>query len=177
MYQVVYLVSRVAIAIFKDTNTFSINSMESDKEVISRLKFIGKIQKGEKINVKYMFVQPEGIATRVSRTLINKDNRSNTLNFIRGTIARTFEIISSYSTSQKESQRHICLHVINDLNQSKNGLINLKDTYLDDIKFTCDIDTLLQEIDAKLAEIEPKEPKESKDGKYISDVNEDDCSE
>lgn len=129
--------------------------MESDKEVISRLKFIGKVQKGEKINVKYMFVQPEGIATRISRTLIHQDNRSNTLNFLRVTIARTFEIISTYTTSTKESHRHISIHVINDLRQAKNGLNNLKDTYLDDIKFTCDIDTLLQEIDAKLAEIAP----------------------
>ena len=44
--------------------------METDKEVISRLKFIGKVQKGEKINVKYMFIQPEGIITRISRTII-----------------------------------------------------------------------------------------------------------
>ena len=130
--------------------------MESDKEVISRLKFIGKIQKGEKINVKYMFVQPEGIATRISRTLINQDNRQNTLNFIRSTISRTFEIITSYSSSNKESQRHICSHVIKDLKQCKNGLVNFKDTYLSDIKFCCDIDTMLQEINAKLVEIEPK---------------------
>ena len=155
MYQVVFFASRIAISVFKDTSNFNINNMESDKEVISRLKFIGKVQKGEKINVKYMFVQPEGIATRISRTLIHQDNRSNTLNFLRGTIARTFEIISTYTTSTKESHRHISIHVINDLRQAKNGLNNLKDTYLDDIKFTCDIDTLLQEIDAKLAEITP----------------------
>ena len=155
MYQVVFFASRIAISVFKDTSNFNINNMESDKEVISRLKFIGKVQKGEKINVKYMFVQPEGIATRISRTLIHQDNRSNTLNFLRGTIARTFEIISNYTTSTKESHRHISIHVINDLRQAKNGLNNLKDTYLDDIKFTCDIDTLLQEIDAKLAEIAP----------------------
>ena len=56
--------------------------MESDKEVISRLKFIGKVQKGEKINVKYMFIQPEGIATKISRSLINHCNRQNTLNHV-----------------------------------------------------------------------------------------------
>lgn len=135
--------------------------MESDKEVISRLKFIGKVQKGEKINVKYMFVQPKGLATKISRTLISQDNRSNTLNFIRETISRTFEILSMYLISQKESQKNICIHVINDLKQSKNGLINIKDTYLDDIKFTCDIDTLLQEIDSKLLEIQPSEVEEN----------------
>ena len=160
MYQAVYTASSLAISIFKDKSCFYINNMESDKEVISRLKFIGKVQKGEKINVKYMFVQPEGIVTRISRTLINQCNRSNTLNFIRGTITRTFEIISTYTGSPKQSQRHICSNVIEDLKNAKNGLSNLKDTYLDDIKFTCDIDTLIQEIDAKLSDIELSENSE-----------------
>lgn len=136
--------------------------MESDKEVISRLKFIGKIQKGEKINVKYMFVQPEGIVTRISRTLINQDNRQNTLNFVRSTITRVFEIITSYSSSNKESEKHICIHLIQDLKHAMNGLTNLKDTYLSDIKFCCDIDTMTQEINAKLIEIDPKKNDEEK---------------
>ena len=125
--------------------------MESDKEVISRLKFIGKVQKGEKINVKYMFVQSEGIATKISRTLINHCNRQNTLNFVRGTIKRSYEIISSYRESKIESQRHIYEHVIQDLQQSKKGITNFKNTYLDDLKMGCDLDTLLQEIDAFLS--------------------------
>ena len=136
--------------------------MESDTEVISRLKFIGKIQKGEKINVKYMFVQPEGIVTRISRTLINQDNRQNTLNFVRSTVSRTFEIITTYSSSNKDSQRHICTNIIQDLKLAMNGLTNLKDTYLSDIKFCCDIDTMLQEIDAKLIEMDPKKDVEEK---------------
>ena len=56
--------------------------METDIVIISRLKFIGKVQKGDKINVKYMFIQPDGIFTRISRSLINHDNRNNTLNFV-----------------------------------------------------------------------------------------------
>jgi hypothetical protein len=153
MYQVIQYVPLI-ISIFKDTYVTNKNNMESDKEVISRLKFIGKVQKGEKINVKYMFVQPEGIATRISRTLINQDNRSNTLNFIRGTISRTFEIISMYETSTKEAHHQFNLHIVNDLKQAKNGLNNFKDTYLSDIKFTCDLDTLIQDIDAKLYELD-----------------------
>jgi hypothetical protein len=161
MYQVAYhIASNIIISVFKDTSIFYINSMESDNEIISRLKFIGKVQKGEKVNVKYMFVQPEGIITRISRTVINQDNRNNTLNFLRSTITRTFEIITSYSSSTKESHRHIFSHIIKDLQQAKTGLLNLKDTYLSDIKFTCDIDTLLQDIDAKLSEIEPIKNKE-----------------
>ena len=132
--------------------------METDIVIISRLKFIGKVQKGDKINVKYMFIQPDGIFTLISRSLINHDNRNNTLNFVRNTITRSFDIITSYSLSNKELHRTIRLHIIKDLEQSKIGLLNLKDTYLSDIKFTCDIDTLLQEIDAKLLDVEQKDP-------------------
>jgi hypothetical protein len=132
--------------------------METDIVIISRLKFIGKVQKGDKINVKYMFIQPDGIFTRISRSLINHDNRNNTLNFVRNTITRSFDIIVSYTLSNKELHRNIRLHIIKDLEQSKIGLLNLKDTYLSDIKFTCDIDTLLQEIDAKLLDVEQKNP-------------------
>lgn len=153
MYQIVYLVSRLAIESFKDTSHFYINSMESDKEVISRLKFIGKIQKGEKINVKYMFVQPEGIITRLSRTLVNQCNRQNTLNFIRNTVKRSFEIITVYLDSDVESQIHICKHVIQDLELSKKGILNIKSTYIDDLKVCCDLDTLLQEMEGFLTGI------------------------
>jgi hypothetical protein len=128
--------------------------MESDKELISRLKFISKISKGDKINVKYMIVQPDGFATKISRTIIAQDNRRNTLNFIRNTIDKTFEMISTYSSSTKQSNKAICLNIIIDLKNSKNGLHNLKETYLEDIKFCCDIDTAIQDIDAKLLEIE-----------------------
>jgi hypothetical protein len=131
--------------------------MEPDKEVMSRLKFIGKVQKGEKINVKYMFIQPEGIITRISRTIINQDCRENTLNFVRNTITSTFQIINIYSSSTKDSQKHICLNIIQDLKHSTKGITNLKNTYRDDVKLGCDLDTLLQEIDAFLVEINVNE--------------------
>jgi hypothetical protein len=131
--------------------------MESDKEVISRLKFIGKVQKGEKINVKYMFIQPEGIITRISRTIINQDCRENTLNFVRNTIISTFQIINIYLASSKESHKHIRANIIQDLKISTKGIINLKNTYIDDVKLGCDLDTLLQEIDAFLVEIKETE--------------------
>ena len=48
----------------------------------------------------------------------------------------------------------MCLNLVNDLKNSKNGIINLKETYNNDIKFTCDLDTLLEIIEAKLSEID-----------------------
>ena len=45
------------------------------------------------------------------------------------------------------------MNIVNDLKSSKNGLQNLKETYNNDIKFMCDIDVLIQIIDAKLLEM------------------------
>lgn len=167
MYQLFQLAAPIVISIFKDTCSFNINIMESDKEVISRLKFIGKIQKGEKINVKYMIIQPDCFKTTLSRTFFNQCNRQNTLNFIRNTIKNTFDIVQKYSTSTNKSEKHVCKHIIFDLEQSQKGLVNIKNTYLDDLKVCCDIDTLLQEIDAFLNtnKNNEKQDNEKKDNK------------
>jgi hypothetical protein len=57
-----------------------------------------------------------------------------------------------YEKSEKISEKILCVNLIRDLNDSKSGLNNLKDTYSYDLKFCCDIDTIIQIIDSKLAE-------------------------
>ena len=135
--------------------------MVSNKETISRLKFIGKIQKGEKINVRNMQVQPESFITSLTRTFFNVDTRQNALLFIHDTVNRAFEILTVYEKSEDESEKVMYSHLIRDLNQAKQGLINLKETYNYDRKVCCDLQVLLEIIDAKML------------GKNISDI----CSE
>lgn len=131
------------------------NKMDTNKEVVSRLKFISRINKGEKINVRsaYPFVQQDDMPTRLSRTFYYKDNRGNALNFVRNTIERSFEILNLYLRSNKKSEKALCKNIINDLKRAKNGILNLRETYTADTMFCCDLDTILQEIDAKLIEI------------------------
>jgi hypothetical protein len=153
----------VIISILKGTDSTINNSMESDKEVMSRLKFLGKIQKGVKINVKTMTIEHESIATSLSRTWFSKCSRQNTLIFVRNTMRRTFEIINTYR-DEPEGSRKYNMHknVISDLGDSKIGIVNLKNTYLNDIKMCCDLDTILQEIDAYLQEIDVNEHEKPK---------------
>ena len=131
------------------------NKMDTNKEVVSRLKFISRINKGEKINVRsaYPFVQQDDMSTRISRTFYYKDNRGNALNFVRMTVDRSFEILNTYQHSRKKSERALCNNLIEDLKRAKNGINNLKETYTTDTMFCCDLDTILQEIDAKLIEM------------------------
>lgn len=127
--------------------------MDNNKETISRLKFIGKIQIGEKVNLKYMYIQEDGFLTQLSRTIC-QDNRSKTLIFLQDTINKSFEILKCYQKSKKKSDKIMCMNLAEDLRNCKTGLLHLKETYTEDIKFCCDIDTLIQMIQAKLCETE-----------------------
>ena len=138
----------------------------TENEIISRLKFIGKTQQGDKINVKYMCIQPDTYYTKLSRTIFNQDSRSNTLNFLRNTVHKSFHLINKYIDTDLNNgvliksdginliNKKKCENILSDLKKSTSGLICIKDTYLHDIKFICDIDTLLQEINLKILEID-----------------------
>ena len=128
--------------------------VNANKELISRIKFIGKIQIGDKISIKNMVIQPDGYVTQIARSLL-QDNRSKTLVFLQDTFFKTFEVLKCYEKTNSTSDKLMCINLIYDLKSSTNGLKNLKETYNTDVKFTCDIDVLLQIIEAKLSQIEP----------------------
>jgi len=109
----------------KDLSAYKVNRMDSNQEIISRLKFIGRIKKGEKINTRHMYVQPDGLGTSFSRTFVYQDNRGNALNFVQ-------------------------MNAIV-------GLTNLKFTYINDVKFCCDMDTLLENVKARIANFKVKD--------------------
>ena len=124
--------------------------MDKNQEIISKLKFIGKIKKGEKVNTRHMYVQQEGLGTSISRTFVYRDNRSNVLSFVQDTIARSFELLVTFERSDAEQDKILYDLLIADLQKSTVGLVNLKMTYVDDTKFCCDMDTLLESIHARL---------------------------
>ena len=137
-----------------DSVSYKYSIMDTNQEIISRLKFIGKLKKGEKINTKHMYVQPNGLSTIFVRTFVNQDNRGNTLSFCQETIGRAFELLITYERSDKKDENVMFHHLLYDLEMVMNGLKNLKVTYISDTKFCCDMDTLLQTIGAKLNKYE-----------------------
>lgn len=122
-------------------------NMENKEETLSRLKFIGKIEQDEKINVRHVNRQPNNIMTKLLRSLIYPDNRSNALKFIKEVINRSFEIIDYYNINNGYS---ISKGIISDLTKAKQGISNLKYTYGDDTKFCCDMDVIIENINIKL---------------------------
>jgi hypothetical protein len=126
--------------------------MNTEQEIVSSLKFIGKVKKGEKINTHHMYVQPEGIFTNLKRTFWIRDNRNNTLTFIQDTISRSFELLLTYERSEKEIQKLLAEKIVKDLRIASISLQNFQSTYFDDTKFCCDIDTIIEHISAKLSQ-------------------------
>ena len=112
--------------------------------ISSTLKFIGQINKNEKIDVKNMYLQPNTFITSIIRTLYQLDNRQNTLELIQKTIEQCLEIIQNDNTEPL-----IKTNFLVDLEKSKEGIRNLKYTYNNDTMFCCNLESIIQMIDSK----------------------------
>ena len=135
----------------------------NNEDVIPKLKFISKLNKGDKINVKNLYIQQNNFMDKINRTFFNIDDRTNTLMFVSNTLKKGFELFLQHVNISNPFDIILCQNIVNDLKNSKNGMLNLKETYSDDIMFVCKIDALIEETDAKLAEIENKYMLEKKD--------------
>jgi hypothetical protein len=121
--------------------------------IITDLKFLSKIKKDEKFNIKYRYIQEVGLLTTLSRTFYNRDNRDNTLNFINETIEKGFALINDYKDSKKVSEQQLSKYILEDIIGAKKGINNLMKTYSDDVMFCCILESYLQKIDTTISEL------------------------
>ena len=121
-------------------------------ELISRIKFISKIKQGEKINTRGFFIQNDTLLSKLSRSFLYQDSRTNTINFISETLLQVFHLLKLYVTTDKLSDISMCINVIEDIGNMKKGIINLQSTYQDDAIIVSKLETFVQEIDSKLLE-------------------------
>lgn len=127
--------------------------METNRDLLSKLKFISRIQPSEKISLHTMQVHTDNSFTAFWRFVFRDNSRGKTLTFLDDTISKAFEVIRNYSRSTKTAELAMVANVVDDLRSCKQGLHNIKETYATDRKFCCDVDVLLQLIDANLVEI------------------------
>jgi hypothetical protein len=120
--------------------------IEDYDEILSRLKFIGCIERDEKINARNVIRQPNNWLTTFVRTLMS-DSRVNTLKFVRNVINRSFEIADYFNRKNNGIEYN---SVISDLIKAREGILSLKYTYATDTKFCCDLDVLLESMRARL---------------------------
>lgn len=120
------------------------------KDTITKLKFIGKIQSGEKINTKhYMAIVNNDWWTSVLRTFYNFESRGNTINFINDTIKNAISLIEQIKTTNDTDQTVLC-NIYKDLAQAIEGIENLKKTYSTDKIVVSSLETLIENIELYL---------------------------
>jgi hypothetical protein len=132
---------------------------ENQQNIITRLKFLGKVNKGEKINVREMTLQSEGYVTALSRSVWCVDNRNNTVSFIQNTIQAAFNLVQLLSKNSGISDQELAKTIVRDISLAKIGINNLKTTYSEDTFFCCSVDTYVETMNAKLLDIKSKLPK------------------
>lgn len=122
--------------------------------VISNLKFIGKIQVGDKINIhdKSIYKNLTWFDTLL-RQFYYGDSRQHALFFIQDTINNALEILDYRNLGKEPENIEFCKNLINDLKNALKGLENIRETYIDDIKFGCDIDTIHERIVSKMKQV------------------------
>lgn len=145
---------------------------ESQQDTICKLKFLGRIGKGEKINVKELTLQTEGWVTAVKRTVWTVDNRNNTMSFIQTIIQGSFNLIASLNKSDSLGNKQLAQSMVFDINKARNGIANLKTTYSDDTFFCCGIDTYMETIVARLSELKTKHVELFPPSEEDSDISE-----
>ena len=130
---------------------------DRQREVITRLKFIGTFQPGEKIDVANLRIEPNTLFTPIKRLLFG-ESRDKTFHFLNVTIERSIEIIQVYVNSSQLADQKYCVNIIHDLMKAVVGLKNIQETYREDKMFACNIDILIESVDAKLTEIKQAYP-------------------
>jgi len=127
-----------------------------DDDIIPRIKFIGKIKKGEKMNVKHMQIVQDSLLAKIMRSFVHNDTRANTFTFVSTTIKKGFEILMMHIGTNEQFDRSLCQNLIVDLRQCRMGMQNIKDTYIEDLMFCCKMDALMEETDARIQDLESK---------------------
>lgn len=119
-------------------------------DIISALKFIGKVKKNEKISTVRMTVQDnDSWYTSFIRT-ITTQNRHKTMVFLQNVIGRAFEIASIYIHDTDKHKNRTGWFIIDDIKKSLAGIHNITNTYRDDRMFVCKMESLLQSIGVRL---------------------------
>lgn len=130
--------------------------MESTNDILSQLKFIARIRPGTKIHVSDKRLEEPSWFTSLSRWLLWPDQRNNAYDFLEFTFARSFEILNSYLVSESISKQTQSRRIFRDIRLALGGVKALKQTYSSDDLFCCKLETLKEEVEALIEELESK---------------------
>lgn len=132
-------------------------SSQTTQEILTKLKFIGMIQVGEKIDVRNQRIESNNIFTPMIR-MIYGQGRDATYNYIFSIVEQGFALFYSLAASNKVSDTIVCANILQDMKKAMKGVSNMQETYRDDKMFSCELETLIVAIEAKIIEASRKYP-------------------
>jgi hypothetical protein len=125
-----------------------------NKDLMTKIKFIGKIKIGDKINTRqYLTLQPNSFYTKISRTIILQDSRTNALQFISETIKDAILYLDKLCLQNSVTDQILVKTIIKDMKNAQIGIKNLAETYISDHIIISELETVVQTIEFKLDEI------------------------
>ena len=122
---------------------------KKDRDLIAKVKFLSQINEGDKIDVRYMLRQPRGIFQSFWRSIETLQDRRSTFNFVSETISDAIQFIKN--NIEEEKFKSVIDKLVMDLLKCEFGLNNLIKTYQDDLKFKCDIETVIEYVHNELS--------------------------
>jgi len=139
-------------------------SERSVQDIISKLKFIAKIQDGEKLDVCSLTLHKDTLGTSLYRTIVARDeSRDRALEFIRCVIGEAFDLASKYRRKEESFFKKIGEMIILALKESRAGLLNLTKTYELDRMFVSKLETLMVTLDTKTEDLQNRLEKTHKE--------------
>jgi len=154
-----------------------------DEEILARLKFIGRIgtkekitfdiKNGEKLSSKSLSLHGDTLWSRISRSFSYHDSRIEAFDFIRDTLAKTFEILDRCANSDKQIIRHKTQDIIADLSKAAIGINNQVQTYSDSAGLCAHLDVLNQGIRNKIEQYSAQQSEPSSPISFVCSRDDD----
>lgn len=145
-----------------ETQLISVLDNDRIQFILTRLKFLAKLQQGEKINVQELFVRNnDSILQRLIRTCKswsnnitigeNSESKEMTLQFVKSILSETMSMITFY---HNHNNLDIVKILTSDLMAAQIGIKNLFFTYHDERLFISSLQVQLDIISAQLKSLD-----------------------
>lgn len=131
-------------------NNVSINSIQQLK---SSLKFISKWKKHWKIDTHNLTIYPNTLLNNIYRTLIRGASRNETIDFVSTTVDNSFHAALyclQLNVDDNGLNNQQGLSLLEDIFAAKIGIETLKETYNQDKMLISQVETICDNIDAKM---------------------------
>jgi hypothetical protein len=124
------------------------------QELVSRLKFISKIQPNQIIDLKSFSVMEQCLSTSLYRTCIRMgtENREEVLLFFINTVNHSIDLAVKFK-QQDSYHQSIALMIIEALDKSRFGILNYKKTYAKDIMYCSKLEAFIETFHVKYANL------------------------